>query len=110
MQEQILHLRQQAETELGAVSTAEQLDQFRIRFLARKGLIATLFDGLRNASAADRPALGKPLNELRSHVQSLFDAKAATFSSRPAGKTAVDLTLPGRRGMIGTKHPITQTL
>jgi phenylalanyl-tRNA synthetase alpha chain len=110
MQEQILQLRQQAEDELGTVTTAEQLDQFRVRFLARKGLVAALFDSLRNAPPADRPALGKSLNELRAHVQSLFDAKAGTFASQTTGATAIDLTLPGRRGTIGTKHPVTQTL
>ncbi len=110
MYDDINKVRQEAETAIAAVTDESQLDQFRIRFLARKGSIAALFDALRNAPPDQRPGLGKALNELRSHVQELHDGKAAGLRSGPSGGSRIDLTLPGRRHPAGTMHPITQTL
>ena len=108
--EEITAVRQQAEAELNAISSAEGLDRFRVHFLARKGRIAGLFDGLRNAPPEERPALGKALNELRTTVQGLFDRKASGFASEASERPKLDLTLPGRRHPSGTRHPITRTL
>jgi phenylalanyl-tRNA synthetase alpha chain len=87
------------------------LDAFRVRYLARKGSVAALFDRLKTAPAGDRPALGKLLNELRNAVQELHDTRAASFGPGGSGPVpALDLTLPGRRRFTGTRHPLTQTL
>jgi phenylalanyl-tRNA synthetase alpha chain len=110
MHSEIAELRQQAETEIAAVSGSPQLDEFRIKYLARKGRIAALFDALKQVSSEEKPVLGKALNELRGHVQSLFDQKSASLSARPQAATSFDVTLPGRRSLRGSKHPITQTL
>ena len=110
MESKITQLRQQAEADISAVATQQQLEDFRIRYLARKGLIGAMFEGLRSVPASDKPALGKLLNELRAHVQSMHDRKQALLV--PIGELAaeVDLTLPGRRQFRGTRHPLTQTL
>ena len=110
MHSEIVSIRQQAETDIATIETQQQLEEFRIRYLARKGLVASLFDQLKSVSAADKPQLGKLLNELRQHTQSLFDAKLASFTRNPERPVTVDPTLPGRRKFLGTKHPLTQTL
>ena len=110
MQSQIEELRRQAETEIAAVGTTARLDEFRIKFLARKGGVATLFEGMKSVPASEKPALGKALNELRVHVQNLYDQKAKSLASGPAVTSALDLTLPGRRSYLGSRHPITRTL
>jgi phenylalanyl-tRNA synthetase alpha chain len=110
MDQQMLDIRRQAEEALTAAQDDASLEQFRITFLARKGRIAELFDALKSLPAAEKPAVGKALNELRTHVQRLYDEKVAGRRSSPAGKGRIDLTLPGRTSFRGTKHPITQTL
>jgi phenylalanyl-tRNA synthetase alpha chain len=110
MLEKIAALRVSAETDIRRISTLEQLDEFRVRFLARKGSIAGLFDALRDVPPGEKPALGKELNVLRSVVQSLFDQKEQLLSRREEPRTGIDLTLPGRRRYLGTRHPLTRTL
>jgi len=110
MQSEIEQLRQQAEQDISAVETAAQLEEFRIKYLARKGLNATLFDRLKDIAVDQRPATGKLLNELRRHVQLLHDSKLDTLAEKHLVGSKIDLTLPGRRRFRGTKHPITQTL
>ncbi len=106
----IQDLGRQAEADIQSVQDAAGLEQFRIRYLARKGLIAAQFDALRSVPPGEKPALGRALNELRAHVQELFDLKQAAVSGVRKAVAAIDPTLPGRRSFRGTRHPIVQTL
>ncbi len=104
-------IREEALAAIQAARTSEELDQVRIRFLARKGSIAQLFDTLRTIPAGERPKAGKLLNELRSVIQQKFDEKKQILEATPFVEAPqVDLTLPGRSRWVGSKHPITQTL
>ena len=93
MKEEAEHIQQEFLAELSQAADLQQLDRVRVKFLSRKGRIADLFDALQNVSAAEKPAFGKLLNELRHSAQSQFDA-----------------TLPGRPVPVGTKHPITKVM
>ncbi|MBM2845604.1 MAG: pheS [Bacteroidetes bacterium] len=110
MQQDIDHLRRQAETDLAAITTEQLLEEFRIKYLARKGLIAGLFDNLKTVDGQQKPALGKMLNELRSEVEALFHQKQESLHRPPVQNSTLDLTLPGRRKFLGTRHPLTQTM
>jgi phenylalanyl-tRNA synthetase alpha chain len=109
MHNRIDQVRTAARADAGGLTTTEALERFRIAFLARKGSVAELFDQLRSASAADKPALGKALNELRAEVQGLYDAAKESLE-RSAGKMSLDLTLPGRRVHRGSRHLVSQML
>jgi phenylalanyl-tRNA synthetase alpha chain len=110
MYSEIAQTRSQAESDVAAVTTEHQLEEFRIKYLARKGAVSELFDRLKAAEASQKPVLGKMLNELRTHVQSLYDQKRSSLSTTSAKPIELDLTLPGRRKFRGTIHPLTQTI
>ncbi len=97
--------------ELQKAATLQDLEQVRIKFLARNGEIAVLFEGMKTASVSERPVLGKALNELRQDAQTQFDAKKLLLeqSAKPK-EIPFDLTLPGRPRPIGTKHPVVQVM
>ncbi|MBI4810528.1 MAG: phenylalanine--tRNA ligase subunit alpha, partial [Ignavibacteriales bacterium] len=111
MLEKIKEIEQAAVSDIKLVTNLQNLDLFRVKYLARKGLIANLFDGLKSVSDKDKPIIGKRLNELRLVVQTMFDDKKRAFEEGQSSvKATVDLTLPGRRSWIGSQHPLTQTL
>lgn len=111
MLDEIARLRQSFTQALEAADSPEALEQVRIQFLARKGAIAELFEALKSVANAEKPTLGKALNELRTWCQSAFDAKAKAFAEATVAHAGgVDLTLPGRPKPVGTTHPITQTI
>ncbi len=111
MLDKIEQTRQQVLAEIEQVKTSQDFEAFRIKFLARKGLIAELFDSLKSAAPQDRPALGKALNELRALAQAKFEEKKSALAiPRAEQREFLDLTLPGRKRWIGTKHPVTKTL
>jgi phenylalanyl-tRNA synthetase alpha chain len=106
---QIEQLKEQILAEILGVKTLQQLEDFRVKYLARKGKIAELFDGMRSLPPEQRPAVGKALNELRSLAQSKLDEeKALLEQSDKRVEAHLDLTLPGRQRWVGSKHPITQ--
>ncbi|MBI5464372.1 MAG: phenylalanine--tRNA ligase subunit alpha [Ignavibacteriales bacterium] len=111
MQDRIEEIRKQFTAEIEAIQSLDQLEQLRIKFLARKGSIAELFDALKNASPDQKPVMGKLLNELRSLAQAAFDAAKSRLEQAAQPQEApFDVTLPGRYVPLGTKHPIVQTL
>jgi phenylalanyl-tRNA synthetase alpha chain len=111
MREIIENIRARAIAEIESARSSDDLDRIRLSYLVRKGKIAELFDQLRTVSPAEKPLIGKLLNELRNSVQSVFDARQTAIESHGSTKKeSIDLTIPGRLRPVGTKHPVTQTL
>ena len=111
MLDTISTIKQSALSEIEVASDIQSLDNFRIKYLSRKGQVAELFDKLKEVSSDQRPQVGKALNELRVLVQSKFDEKKVTLEQSVKKQTSsLDLSLPGRKHWVGSKHPLTQTL
>ncbi len=89
----------------------KQLEEVRIKYLSRNGLVAKLFDELKNVSKEEKPSLGKALNTVRDEVLSKFNTtKSQLESSSKEKDVKMDLSLPGLKKTIGSKHLLTQTL
>ena len=95
---------------LNSVADPKQLEQIRIDFLGKKGLLQGLMKELRNTSPEEKPKLGKNINLLKQHVEQEINNK--TLGSKSDGKLDdnFDITLPGRKELTGTLHPITQIM
>ena len=107
-------IRSRAERECAQVSTMEDLEQVRVRYLGRHGVITQAFREIGAIPPPDRPAMGAALNDLKSAVERMVDARAATLGegvgrARIASE-AIDVTLPGRRAAIGRTHILTRTM
>jgi phenylalanyl-tRNA synthetase alpha chain len=112
MLERIEQLKKEFFQELTTVTDTNSLETFRIKYLARKGLLSTLFDDLKNVPPSEKPVAGKSLNELRKDAQEAYEAKKKELEQSLPGKgdVSIDITLPGRPKPTGTLHPITQTI
>ena len=99
------------DTELQGVKDLKQLEEIRIKYLSRNGIVAGLFEQLKNASKEEKPRLGKELNALRNSVQEKFDNLKQSIEENSSEESSkIDLTLPGRNRIIGSKHILVQTL
>jgi phenylalanyl-tRNA synthetase alpha chain len=111
MFDKIENTKQDFTEELQKVLTLQDLEQVRIKFLARSGEIAGLFEGMKTVAVSEKPALGKVLNELRQYAQTQFDKKKSLLENTAKPKEIpFDLTLPGRPKPVGTKHPVVQVM
>ncbi|MEJ2884477.1 phenylalanine--tRNA ligase subunit alpha [Pedobacter sp. GR22-6] len=95
--------------EINAFSTenADELEQFRIKFLGTKGIIKDIFDEFKAVSPEEKRTLGKVLNEFKqlaeAKYQTLKEDSNTTEGSKDSG---LDLTLPGEGFEIGARHPL----
>lgn len=111
MLERIEQIKQSALAEIESATDIQSLENVRVKYLARKGQIASLFDQMKDVPSDQRPLIGKVLNEARTLVQNRFDEKKSALEAKSKPKSATeDLTLPGRKVWVGSKHPITQTM
>jgi phenylalanyl-tRNA synthetase alpha chain len=99
------------DSELSSAQDLKKLEEIRIKYLSRNGLVADLFEKLKAVPKEEKPALGKALNLLRNSVQEKFDSLKKNLEENSGRETTkIDLTLPGRIRSVGSKHLITQTL
>ncbi len=112
--EQLQEMRRAAETELAAADGDAALEQWRIRYLGRKGALAALMEGLGTLSEEERPAAGREANRVKEHLEAAYGERAAALrQARLEGDLAaerIDVTLPGRRPSVGYPHPVRETL
>ncbi len=92
------------------VSNPDELENFRLKFISRNGLLTGLFEELKNVSKEEKPAVGKKLNEVKKLAESRFNSLKEQFDSSGSGKEVLDLTLPAAKFSIGREHLISQTL
>jgi phenylalanyl-tRNA synthetase alpha chain len=110
-QELPTHL-QQALADIAAAADLAALDDVRVRWLGKKGTLTEQLKSLREVPAAERPAAGQRINEVKLAVQEALDARRASLESaaveRKLADGRIDVTLPGRGEERGGLHPVTQ--
>lgn len=96
---------------INSAANLKDLEEIRIKFLSRNGLVSTLFEDMKSAPKEEKPALGKALNELRNNTNNLFDETKEKFESLTSKqKSSIDLSLPASPSKFGSKHILTQTV
>ncbi len=107
MLDKVRDLQQQIEQY--TITSPEQLEQFRMRFISRKGVITELFEQLKLVPPADRRAVGQELNALKNAAQTRFEQSGQLMDEQQtvAGNAPpFDLTLPTLPNLTGTQHPL----
>jgi phenylalanyl-tRNA synthetase alpha chain len=103
-----------AQADLTSAADLAALEEVRVRYLGRKGSLATILRGLGQLDAAERPQAGKLANEVKARLDAAFQARqeALTVAARATAAAAarLDVTLPGRPIPMGRLHPSTQVL
>ncbi|MBI4846060.1 MAG: phenylalanine--tRNA ligase subunit alpha [Candidatus Omnitrophica bacterium] len=111
MKQKLLQIEKEFECEISKVSSIEQLEEIRVKYLGRKeGLITIVFKDLAKLGADEKAQSGKLINELKQKITQAFEHKAIQVSgktSAKAGKAAIDVSLPGIKRELGHAHPLT---
>ncbi len=97
--------------DLAQVINLKDLEELRLKYLSRNGLVSNLFEKLKEVPKEEKPVIGGKLNVLRSYVTDHFNSlKLKLESEETTTSQILDLTLPGREKQIGSKHILTQTV
>ncbi|MGK9477161.1 phenylalanine--tRNA ligase subunit alpha [Melioribacter sp. OK-6-Me] len=111
MIDKITEARKEFDSLVSNVHDLKTLEELRLKFLSRKGIIQNFFEEFKNLPPDEKRNVGKILNELKNYTQTVYDElKEKLESQKKKTDNFVDITLPGRKRPIGSKHLITQTL
>lgn len=106
MLERIETLRQQLANETAA--TKEAVEELRIKYLSKKGLIPALMADFRTVPAELKREIGQKINELKNEAQERINALKESFESSDSDIVVdLDLTRTGTPVSCGTRHPLT---
>ena len=111
MLEQLEKIGKEALAELKKVTDLAALEQFRIKYLARKGQMTQMLGQIGTLPAELKPKAGQLANKIKKDVTKAFEQLKHTLQAQQEeSKERVDVTLPGIPVRIGKAHVITQTL
>lgn len=100
------HLDQVAEF---TAENAAAVEEFRIQYLGKKGVLAALFADFKNIPNDQKKEYGQKLNELKERCAEKIDGFKSQDSSSTAKLGSLgDLTRPGYPQPMGAIHPISE--
>ncbi len=112
--QQLPEVEARALEEVAAAQGLQALDQVRVQYLGKKGLLTELLKGLGAVPAEERPQAGQAINRAKQALQAAIEARKSALEQAKLdaqlAAEAIDVTLPGRGRGSGGLHPVTRTL
>lgn len=114
MKAKLEEIRLEALHALEGLDELDKLEEFRLKYLGKKGALTQVLRGMGGLPAEERPIVGQIANEVRNQLESELeqktkDLKEATLTRRLEAEK-IDVTVPGERPGLGRLHPVTTVL
>lgn len=110
MQEKINEIYQNALNAISQANDLKALDEIRVAYLGKSGLVTGLLKGMRDLPQEERPKVGQMVNELREKIATVMSQKESELKSAEMNNALaserVDVTMPGKKDDLGSLHPI----
>ena len=101
-----------ATAELDSLQDLEAIDQWRVSYLGRRGILTTVLRGLASLEVDQRRIIGALANQAKNRLEERLEARVRQISEEAltlsASRDRLDVTLPGRPALEGRLHPTTQ--
>ena len=114
MKEQLNSIDARAKQELSQISDIKLLEDFRVRFLGKKGELTGILKQMGKLTAEERPVIGQLANKVRNDIETALNAKKEELKNKAEQmrlkNETLDVTLPGAAQKIGRPHPLDVTL
>lgn len=101
-------------SQFAQVQNPQQLEELRINFLGKKGLLTELFLDLKNMDATQKRTFGNQINLIRDQITQNIENKKNDFAiaqlNAKLSSEKIDITLPSRQENHGSLHPINRVM
>ena len=84
----------------------EEIEQFRIKFNGKKGILNDLFEQFKSVSNDQKKEYGQKINLLKQSISAKLEELTQNSSSQNVVVEKEDLTRPGFPLELGSRHPI----
>ncbi|MFC2721191.1 MAG: phenylalanine--tRNA ligase subunit alpha [Flavobacteriaceae bacterium] len=84
----------------------EEIEQFRIKFNGKKGILNDLFEQFKSVSNDQKKEYGQKINLLKQSISAKLEELTQNSSSQNVVAEKGDLTRPGFPLELGSRHPI----
>ena len=108
MLDEIQQIESKAVAEIQAAQDEKTLEELRLCHLGRKSPLRLVMGQIGQLPATERPASGQIAGQAQKAIQQAFDDKEMALGQAAEAGSALDVTLPGRRPLIGRAHPLAQ--
>lgn len=109
-----MDIKQQAIEEINQIKGLDDLEEVRVKYLGRKGIVAKLFSDLPKLKGEKRAKRGQELNALKQEIAKALEEWENEFQQTALEKIAqaekLDVTLPGTRPPQGHLHITTRAI
>jgi len=100
--------------ELDAAASVSELQQLKIKYTGKKGLVTAKLKLLPTIPPDEKPTYGKIVNDLREFIELEIGTREARVKDiellRQMSAEAIDITLPGKHTPRGRTHPLSAVL
>ena len=104
-------IKLQAISEIDSLVSVDQLENWRVRYLGRRGDLTNILRGISNLPVDERKIVGAKANKLRILLEKKYEVNLSLIKSgNHDSQDAIDITLPGRKVKIGRLHPSTSIM
>ena len=107
MKAKIKEVEKKFSSEIESISLPEHIEKARIKYLGRKGVITSLLKQVVALPNDQKPVFGKLLNNLKTNITARINERAASIKLSKKAEAKLDISLPGIKPVVGSKHPLT---
>ena len=107
MKAKIKEIEEKFDSEIKNISLPEHLEEIRVKYLGRKGVVTSLLKQVSTLSNDEKPVFGRLLNNLKTNISARISEELASIKSVKKTEVKLDISLPGIKPSIGFKHPLT---
>ncbi|NBC84433.1 MAG: phenylalanine--tRNA ligase subunit alpha [Bacteroidetes bacterium] len=87
-------------------TSPQEIENFRIRFLGKKGLLNSLFVEFKNVPNTEKKEIGQQINTLKNAINEKIQELKSQSTESQQNSNKTDLTLPAENEPVGSRHPV----
>ncbi|MDD3570186.1 MAG: phenylalanine--tRNA ligase subunit alpha [Lachnospiraceae bacterium] len=110
MKKELQEIHDRALETLKSVQQVKDLDEIKVKLLGKKGELTAILKGMKDLTNEERPIIGQLANEVRQDIETKIEEAKAKLAAMEMehrlSKETIDVTMPGKSGPCGHKHPM----